>query len=44
MASSEALDELRRIQARINAALAAVDNNMKVFHGKGMDDRGITQA
>ena len=44
MASSEALDELRRIKARINAALAAVDNNLKVFPGKGMDDQGITQV
>ena len=44
MASTAALDELRRIQSRINRTLSEVTDMLHIFPGKGMDDQGITQV
>ena len=43
MASTAALDELRRIQERINTNVSEVGTLLEGFPGKGMDVQGITQ-
>ena len=44
MASADALDELRRIQQRVNERCTAITDSIKNMPGKGFDVTGVTQV
>ena len=44
MASTDALDELRRIQRRVNERCTAITDSITNMPGKGFDVPGVTQV